>query len=209
MSAIRKSPKKYPTLRRADDLHAPEIRLTNFGIETGPPFWSPDGKKLLMLSEQRGGTPGIGKIWILTMDTQKPAVLKTEMLPLPNEIRSVLWAMWSPDGREIAIEDNRGAGKRTLWIVRSDGSHPQRVLDYEGTTYDGLDWSRDGKSIVYSALAGDRLQLFSISRKGGAPQQLTHDSANLMHPRFSPDGSRIACTRETQSKQIWRHPLSQ
>src|SRR6201999_1397430 len=60
-------------LRRADDLHAPEIRLTNFGLETGPVFWSPDGQKLLMLSEQRGGTPGINKLWVLTMDTEKGA----------------------------------------------------------------------------------------------------------------------------------------
>lgn len=194
-------------LRRADDLHAPEIRLTNFGLETGPVFWSPDGQKLLMLSEQRGGVAGINKLWVLTMDTEKGAVLKTEMLQLPKVIRSVAWAMWSPSGKEVAIEDERGSGKRTLWIVQADGSHPQKVVDYEGTTYEGFDWSRDGKSIVYSGLAGDRLQLFSIPRTGGAPQQLTHDSVNLMQPRFSPDGSRIACTRETQAKQIWRLPL--
>ncbi len=195
-------------LRRADDLHAPEIRLTDFGQETGPPSWSPDGKKLLMVSEQRDGTPGIEKVWELTMDTEKGAVLKTEMLALPKEIRSVPFAAWSPDGTEIALEDIRGGGKHTLWIVRADGSHPQKVVDYEGSTFQGLDWSRDGKSIVYSGLAGDLLQLFSISREGGTPRQLTHDSANLLHPRVSPDGRRIACSREMQMKQIWRLPLS-
>jgi Tol biopolymer transport system component len=128
-------------------------------------------------------------------------------LPLPNVIHDVAWAMWSPDGTEIAIEDDPGDGKQTLWIVRSDGSHPQKLVDYPCKTVTGLDWSRDGKTIVYSALAGDRLQLFSIPRAGGAPRQLTHDSANLMHPRFSPDGSRIACTRETLVKQILRLPL--
>jgi len=194
-------------LRRADDLHAPEIRLTNFGLETGPPFWSPDGQKLLFFSELRGGTPGISKLWVLTMDTRKGAVLKTEMLPLPKEIRSAPWAMWSPDGTEIAIQDDHGDGKQTIWIVRSDGSHPQKVVDYEGSAFEGLDWSRDGKSIVYSAVAGDLQQLFSIPRAGGTPKQLTYDSANLMHPRLSPDGRLIACTREAQTKQIWRRPL--
>ena len=194
-------------LRRADDLHAPEIRLTNFGLETGPAYWSPNGQKLLMMSELRGGTPGISKLWVLTMDTTKGAVLKTEMLPLSSEIRSAVWAIWSPDGTEIAIEDDRNNGTQTLWIVRSDGSHPQKVLDYACATFPGLDWSRDGKSIIYSALAGDRLQLFSVSRAGGAPKQLTHDSANILHPRFSPDGRLIAGTREAQSKQIWRRPL--
>jgi Tol biopolymer transport system component len=49
--------------------------------------------------------------------------------------------------------------------------------------------------------------LFSISRAGGTPVQLTHDAGNLMHPRVSPDGKWIACTRIVQSKQIWRRPL--
>lgn len=194
-------------LRRADDLHAPEIRLTDFGWETGPAYWSPEGHKLLFLSYKRGGVPGINKLFVTTVDTQNGAALKTEMLPLPEDIRSVNWGAWSPDGKEIAIEDDRGEGKRTLWIVRADGSHPEKLLDYEGTTYDGLDWTRDGKSIVYSGLAANHLQLFSIPRSGGAPRQLTYDSGNLMHPRISPDGRRIACTRIVQSKQIWRRPL--
>jgi TolB protein len=195
-------------LRLAGDIHAPEIRLTDFGWETGAAYWSPDGQKLLFASYKRGGASGISKLWVVTVDTQKGAALKAEMLPLAEDIRSTRAGMWSPDGKEIAIEDDRGAGKRSLWIVRADGSHPEKLLDYESTTYGGLDWTRDGKTIVYSGLGGDRLQLFSVPRSGGAPRQLTHDSGNLMHPRVSPDGRRIACTRIVQSKQIWRRPLS-
>ena len=63
------------------------------------------------------------------------------------------------------------------------------------------------KNIIYSALAGEGLQLFSVPRASGASQQLTHDSGNLMDPRVSPDGRWIACTRIVQSRQIWRRPL--
>ena len=194
-------------LRRADDVRAPEIRLTNFGWETGPAYWSPDGHKLLFQSWQRGGAPGIDKVFVLTLDTEAGAVLKTEVLSLDPEIRSPLWSAWSPDGQEIAIEDDAGSGGRTLWVVHADGSHAQKLLSYQGTTYDGVDWTRDGKAIVFAGLAGDRLQLFSVPRSGGTPQQLTHDSANLLHPRVSPDGHWIACTRIVESKQIWRRPL--
>jgi Tol biopolymer transport system component len=194
-------------LRRANDVHAPEIRLTDFGWETGPAYWSPDGRKLLFHSWQRGGKPGIDKLFVLTMDTETGAALKADMLTLGPEIRSAVWSAWSPDGQEIAIEDDGGAGKRSLWIVHSDGSHPQKLLDYEGTTHGGLDWTRDGKAIVFAGLSGDRVQLFSERRTGGEPLQLTHDSGNLMHPRVSPDGRWIACTRIVQSKQIWRRPL--
>src|SRR5215472_3643459 len=46
-------------MRLADDVHAPEIRLTDFGWETGPAYWSPDGRKLLFVSWERGGQPEI------------------------------------------------------------------------------------------------------------------------------------------------------
>jgi len=195
-------------LRKADDPQAPEIRLTDFGWETGPAYWSPDGQKLLYSSWVRGGEPRIDKLWVTTVDLDLGRALRTDLLPLPAEIRSAQWAAWSPDGKEIAIEDNRGGGMRSLWIVHEDGSQPVKVLDYQGTTYGGLDWTADGKNIIYSALAGEGLQLFSVPRAGGASQQLTHDSANLMHPRVSPDGRWIACTRIVQSRQIWRRPLS-
>ncbi|HYL68184.1 MAG TPA: hypothetical protein VEX69_03380 [Candidatus Limnocylindria bacterium] len=195
-------------MRKADDPQAPEIRLTDFGWETGPAYWSPDGQKLLYSSWLRGGEPGIDKLWVTTVDLEVGRALRTDMLPLPGEIRSAQWSAWSPDGKEVAIEDNRGGGARSLWIVHEDGSHAVKVLDYQGTTYGGLDWSGDGKNIIYSALAGDGLQIFSVPRAGGTPHQLTHDSGNLMHPRVSPDGRWISCTRIVQSRQIWRRPLS-
>ncbi|MGA8144587.1 MAG: hypothetical protein WB987_11915 [Candidatus Acidiferrales bacterium] len=195
-------------LRLADDLHAPEIRLTDFGWEAGPAYWSPDGRKLLFSSWERGGTPGIDKLWVLGIQPVTGNVQETTKLPLSAEIRSSSWVAWSPDGKEIAIEDNRGGGNRSLWIVHADGSHAEKLLDYQGTTYDGLDWTADGKAIIYSGLAGDKLQLFSMPRAGGDPTQLTHDAGNLMQPRVSPDGRWIACTRIVQSKQIWRRPLS-
>ena len=199
-------------LRLADDVHAPEMRLTDFGWETGPAYWSPDGRKLLFTSWQRGGQPDIDKLWVLSIEPETGKAFHVEMLPLPDEIRSAQYGAWSPDGQEIAIEDDRGGPtsgqpNRTLWVVHADGSHAEKILDFTGTTYDGLDWSHDGKFIVYSALAGDRLQLFAVPRAGGAPRQLTRDSGNLMHPRVSPDGRWIACTRLVQSKQIWRRPL--
>jgi len=195
-------------LRPADDVHAPEIRLTDFGWETGPAYWSPDGTKLVFSSWDRDGQAGIGKLWQLTLDPETGRLLRAEKLTLTSGIRSVSWAAWSPDGEEIAIEDNRGGQDRTLWTVHPDGSHAQKVVDYKGTTYDGVDWLTEGNTIVYGALSNGRLQLFAIPSFGGVPHQLTRDSGNLMHPKVSPDGRWIACTRIVQSKQIWRRKIN-
>jgi Tol biopolymer transport system component len=89
-----------------------------------------------------------------------------------------------------------------------DGSQAKKLLDYKGTAHDGLDWMPDRESIVYSALADGRLQLFDVSCTDGAPRLLSRDSGNLLHPKIPPDGKWIACTRLLQSKQIWRRPLN-
>jgi Tol biopolymer transport system component len=70
----------------------------------------------------------------------------------------------------------------------------EKLIDYKSSTSGGLDWTPDGKTIVYAAFAGERLQIFSVPRSGGPPRQLTDDSANLMHPQVSPDGERVITT---------------
>ena len=191
-------------LRLADDVHAPEIRLTDFGWETGPAYWSPDGHTLIFSSWVKGGQPGIDKVWTITLDPRTGQVLHTDPLPLPSEIRSAQWQAWSPNGKSIALEDNQGGANRSIWIVQSDGSHARKILEYKGTTYDGLSWTPDGKAIVYGGLAEEGMQLFMVARDGGKPRQLTHVAGNLMHPMLSPDGRWIACTRIVQSQQIWK-----
>ena len=190
-------------IRRADDLRAPEIRVTDFGWQTGPPFWSPDGRKLIFSSWVRDGQPGIYRVWLVTLDPDSGKVLRIDKLPLPPDIHSAEWTAWSPDGKEIAIEDDRGDENRSLWIVDADGAHAQKLIDYKGSTLGGLDWTPDGKTIIYAALAEDRMQLFCIPRHGGSPNQLSHDLSNLLHPRISPDGRWVACTRILHSLQIW------
>jgi hypothetical protein len=194
-------------LRKADDIHAPEIRLTDFGLDAGPAYWSPDGKKLLFTSQDRNGSPGVNKLYILTLDLELGRALKAQILPLPAEIHSVDWATWSPDGEQIAIEDGRIDDNRTLWTVHTDGSHAEKLLDYQCSTLCGVDWASDGKTIVYSAVVAGHAQIFAIPYFGGGTRQLTQDSTNLFHPQISPDGKWISCTRVVESKQIWRRPL--
>jgi Tol biopolymer transport system component len=146
-------------------------------------------------------------LWVLTIDPASGTTLKTEKLLLPSGMRSAQWAAWSPDGAEIAVVDHRGDEARSLWVMRADGSQGRKLVDYRAATTTGVDWMRDGKSIVYSALAGAGTQLFRVARTGGAAVQLTHDTGNLMHPRVSPDGRWIACSRIVQSQQIWKRPL--
>jgi Tol biopolymer transport system component len=192
-------------LRLAADPAAPEMRLTNFGWEVGSPNWSPDGRKLLFSSWDRGGAAGIYRLWVTTLDPETGRVISSEKLPLPAEVHSPEWAIWSPSGEEIAIEDESAPGERTLWVLSAEKI--DRLISYKCETYGGLDWMPDGKSILYGALDNGRMQIFSIARSGGAPMKLTSDPAGLMHPRVSPDGKWVAATRHDAHTELWRKKL--
>ena len=68
-------------------------------------------------------------------------------------------------------------------------------------------WTPDGQTLLYSALVGDRMQIFSIAREGGAVRQLTHADVNLMHPSVSPDGRLVAASRIQWRKELRRMKL--
>jgi Tol biopolymer transport system component len=196
-------------LRRPKGGVADEIRLTDSGWETGPADWSPDGRHLVFVSYERGGAPGVGKAWIISIDPASGRSLGVRKLDLPATIRNLQNAAWSPAGDAIALEDQSGANLHTLWVVGPAGGEPRKDGESVSQTYGGVTWTPDARALIYSALVDGRMQLTSIPSAGGTPRVLTHDRANLLHPRVSPDGHWIGATRMSVSKEIWRQRLDE
>jgi Tol biopolymer transport system component len=205
----------YDSPGHTDDIylrrpHAPmnqEIRLTDWGWETGMADWAPDGRHLVFDSWDQGGTPGIAKPWIVTVDTATGRLADRRRLPLPRGVAATRLASWSPKGDAIAFVAQERPGRQALWVTAPDGRGARRLVEYDNWTYGGLDWTPDGQSIVFGALAGGRVQIFKIRRTGTTATPLTSDSANVMHPQVSPDGRWIAATRLVHEKLLRRVPL--
>lgn len=196
-------------IRRADDIHAKEIRATHDLWETGWVYWSRDGRELLYTSWDRNGTPGIYQVRISTFDPEKGVVTGERRFPMPAKVHSPQIAIWSPSGTEIAVEDAVSPTDRILWIVSRDGHRATKVVQYHSETYGGLDWTPDGSTLVYSGLNGDgtRMQIFSVARTGGTPKQLSDGAGNYLHPRLSPDGRWIACSEVETTETLQKMPL--
>jgi len=192
----------------APPIDSTERRLTDFGWEAGSPDWSPDGTRMVFTSWVKGGAPGASFAWTVSIDPATGQPTGHGRFPLPPAIRGAELAAWSPLGGEIAIEEKLDEKRHALWVVRVDGSRPRKVVEYTMPTYGGIDWTPDGRSLVYSAVAGNHMQLFIVPTGGGTPRQLTADSANLLHPQVSPGGRFIAATRILQERAIWRLNLS-
>jgi dipeptidyl aminopeptidase/acylaminoacyl peptidase len=193
-------------IRRPDAPVETEISLFDFGWEVGNADWSPDGRRLAFESWDRE-VQGASWTWIATIDPDTGETISVDRLPLPEEVKNISWSAWSPAGDEIAVVESLENNRQVIWIIDLDGGVPERLVEFDSSTYGGLDWAPDGRSLVYGALVGARMQIFSVQRAGGEPRQLTHADTNLMHPQVSPDGRFIACTRMDQAKELRRTPL--
>ncbi len=191
-------------LRRTGSPPSQDLRLTDFGREAGSPDWSPDGTRLVFTSWEKRGKPEGSFPWSVSIDRRTGRVVESGRLPLPPEIHGAEQVAWSPTGAELAIEEKITGGRHRLWVIPADGSRARKVVDYLMPTYGGVDWTPDGRLLIYSAVTGARMQLFAVPAAGGAPRRLSDDAANLLHPQVSPDGRLVAATRVLQHKEIRR-----
>ena len=159
-------------------------RLTFDRATARVPAWSPDGTKIAYM------TIGLEGDWELVTIPAAGGV------PSTVTDRASAWSpVWSPDGSKIAFWGDADGDPDTfqpfaIFTVNPDGTGETKV---EGSVLspalsEGLDWSPDGKSFVFS----DDGDIYTIPATGGTPVQLT-DTPDLWEnrPSWSPDGTEI------------------
>jgi Tol biopolymer transport system component len=151
--------------------------------------------------------PRFAKPWIITIDPASGRSLGSSRMPLPPGVVGISGEAWSPRRDEIAFVERIDDVKRSLWVSQVDGGGARRITDFLSYTIGGVGWTPDGNTILYSALADDRMQIFSVPRDGGAVRQLTHGNVNMMHPSVSPDGRLVAASRIPWHKELRRIKL--
>ena len=141
------------TLGAPDSGERPIIR--SLGRESWPAY-SPDGNRIVDLSDQTGAD----EIWV--SDAEGGNRVQLTRLKGPRLSRP----RWSPDGRLLLFEAraDRGAEIYTMPAAGGSPGQPHRVLSGGGAS-----WSHDGKSIYYQL----RGQIWKADANGRNPRQLT------------------------------------
>jgi Tol biopolymer transport system component len=123
------------------------------GVEAHP-AWSPDGQNIAfdVAADSPTGPPH-SSIWVVDaneVDTREIAACE---LPC----RQLVYPVWSPDGRSIALtrydlKPNGGWGPSAVEVVNVDSGQRQVIIQTpDGTSaYYQPDWSPDGTSLVVS-----------------------------------------------------------
>ena len=95
---------------------------------------------------------------------------------------------WSPDGSRIVCAC-LADGRSNLWIVRSDGSSPERLTNTAANDYQPV-IHPDGRHILFISDREGVSQLFVLTLGDGKVRRLSDDGA--VNPAVSPDGRSVA-----------------
>jgi tricorn protease len=136
----------------------------------------PDGKSLLTLGDGSGEV----EFW------QVPANGVGDPSQLTNDAKVLRWdGVPSPDGSKVAHYDK----DQQLWIYDVAAKQQKQVAKSDEGGFDDVQWSPDGRWLVYTAPASNQMtRLFIHSVESGQSTPVTTDRYDSYSPIFSPDG---------------------
>src|SRR5512146_651445 len=158
--------------------------------------WTPDGRFYVFLA----GT-GLAKgpnVWpvaqIWAYDERRGTLRSTVRDPFPLALGPLFWGRPIPsrDGKKIFARGVSFRGELERYNRQSNRLEPF----LNGISAEMLDFSRDGKYVAYVSFPEGIL--WRANRDGSGPVQLTKPPLYPRNPRWSPDGTKILFTGNTQ-----------
>jgi hypothetical protein len=153
--------------------------LTSEPGENTAPAWSPDGRRIVFVSDRDGNK----EIYAMNADGSKPMNLTRH--------ESDDWTpAWSPDGTEIAFASMRD-GNWEIYVMWADGAAPLRLTNDPASDFAPA-WSPDGRRIAFCSNRDGNYDIYVMDRDGNNLKRLTRALGNDLSPAWSPDGRYIA-----------------
>ncbi len=147
------------------------------------PAWSPDGQFIAYVSDADGH-------YALHVAPQTGAGKGVRKYPLAAEPAFYFKPLWSPDGKRIALRDNR----LNSWILdtvsgKLVAAGPPDAFGGFAEPARGLAWSPDSQWLVYARVADNHFPVLMLHNVAtGQATQITDSMAMASAPAFDRDG---------------------
>jgi Tol biopolymer transport system component len=156
-----------------------KTRLTNNTSVEVEPKWSPDGTKLLFITDRDGG---LTEIYVMDSDgnNQKRITNKADHEASPS---------WSPDGTKIIFTSLKNFCCSEIFVINSDGTG-ETQLTHSGASHESYArWSPDGSKIAF---VRNSQAIWIMDSDGNNEKLLTTSAGVISGISWSPDGVKIA-----------------
>ena len=179
-------------------------RLTDFGYS---PAWSPDGKKILCITEgviDIMARATVSQLWLIDVQTGEKKLLFKGDAVHPH---------WSPHGSRIAYWGLSGeGGQRDISSIPSTGGEPVRLTSDPAVDWNPI-WSPDGKHIYFSSNRGGSMNLWRVpvdensGKATGNAEPVTSPSRWSGFLGVSQDGKNLIYTSLERRSNIQKLPF--
>lgn len=163
-------------------------RLTSGLAYDAQPRFSPDGKRIVFLSDRSGGD----NLWIISLD-QKDTIQVTK-----GNDNAYFSPVWTPDGKYIVASKSTSLfGAAKLWMFHVDGGNGLPLITAPAQLKTlGAAFGPDPRYIWYAARTGDwsynaifpQYQLGVYDRETGTQTLMSARYGSAFRPALSPDG---------------------
>jgi len=158
--------------------------------------WLPDGKNLLVADQSSPQDPYISLV-LISLENGRRQVVLTPPGPYLADATS------SPDGKYIAFRQGGGSMSQEIYVMRVDGSDASRLTS-DKALIQGLAWTQDSKSIVFSSSRAGLQSLWRIPVSGGVPSSVISAGDDAAMPTISREGAQLAFVLSRANSNIWR-----
>ncbi|HMJ69270.1 MAG TPA: S9 family peptidase [Cyclobacteriaceae bacterium] len=171
-------------------------RLTKGEFQVNNFDWSKDGKTIAFTYQRTPEADEWPTSDISTIPSDSGAVNK---LVTGKGLDS--GPVYSPDGQWIAFVSDGGdshwAGIQDVYVTPAAGGNAKKLSDTGDRQAQLLDWSPDGKEILYSETDHTSNRVFALPVSGGKPRVITGGAGTFGGASFSADGKTIAFIHQT------------
>ncbi|HEX8568176.1 MAG TPA: Calx-beta domain-containing protein [Pyrinomonadaceae bacterium] len=160
-----------------------QTRLTNNNADDSEPSFSPDGSKIVFVSNRDSDS----EIYVMNADGSNQTRLTNNTFLDENP-------SFSPDGTKITFQSARNS-RYDVYIMNANGSGQTRLTTNTDSDYNPS-FSPDGSKIAFQTNRDGNYEIYVMNPDGSNQTRITNNTFLDQHPSFSPNGTKIAFTSE-------------
>jgi hypothetical protein len=187
---IRKNTNLYNDIYYYDIRKGTEKRITR-GLRARDPHPSPDGKKLVFVTNKLGST----RLGLLDIPKAQIDPAQEKDVTWLSDEGQVLYETprFSPDGTMLATGVWQPGGYRDIWILDAGGKKLEELMR-DRALDSGASWSPDGKLIYFSSDRTGVFNLYAYDLEAKTTVQVTNVLGGAFSPSVSPANDTLVFT---------------